>query len=437
MTGIFSHFSPTYLLKILNTYPTVSTVWVAYSGGVDSHVLLYALAQLRVQTFQLRAVHIQHHLHPKANDWAIHCQQVCKILSIPCQVIPVKIPSTTGESIEALAREARYAAFADCIQNNDLLLTAHHADDQVETVLLQLLRGAGVAGLAAMPDIMSFKKGWLGRPLLSFNRIQIVDYAKKEKLNWLEDPSNVDKRFDRNFLRHEIIPPLRGRWQNLDRVFNRVAHHQAEALDLLQILAEQDWQIARIDQQLSIPIIKQLTTARQRNLLRYWLKQLGLIMPSTQQLQRILDEVILAGQDRQPLVRWQGGEVHRYQNQLIAIPNLPAIPTKPLQWLIPETLILPLGKLTATRVQGGGLAIPASTILQIRFRQGGETCVWRGHHRVVKKLLQSARIPTWQRPFLPLIYDEQGHLLAIPNVAVCDKVTVQAGEFGWELGWKM
>lgn len=428
-------FSSTHLLKILNTYPAVSTVWVAYSGGVDSHVLLHALAKLRSLAFQLRAVHIHHHLQQQADEWAIHCQHNCEILTIPYQVIHVQIPNTTGESIEALARKARYAALAHCIQNNDLLLTAHHADDQVETLLLQLLRGAGVAGLAAMPEITPFHTGWLGRPLLAFNRLQLTAYATQEKLRWLEDPSNTDRRFDRNFLRHEIIPRLRQRWQHLDRPFRRVVHHQAEALNLLKTLAEQDFKIVAVDQQLSIPKLKQLTGARQRNLLRHWLQQLNLQMPSTQQLQRILDEVVFAGQDRQPMVRWQGGEVHRYQNQLFAIPNLPIIPTQYLHWKIAETLSLPLGTLTAIRVRGSGLAVPSDTGLQVHFRQGGETCVWRGHHHSVKKLLQTMHIPTWQRPFLPLIYDEQGHLLAIPNVAVCDNMTAQMEEFGWDLRW--
>lgn len=430
MTEIFSH---TALLKILTTYPAVSTIWVAYSGGVDSHVLLHALVQLRPSAYQLRAVHIHHHLQSQADDWVVHCQHVCETLAIPYQVVHLNISTITGESIEALARKARYAALANCLQDNDLLLTAHHADDQVETLFLQLLRGAGVAGLAAMPEIMPFHKGWLGRPLLTFNRQQLIDYAVKENLHWLEDPSNDDRRFDRNFLRHEIIPRLRHRWQPIDQLFKRVTRHQAEALELLQTLAIQDLQTAAINQQLSIPIIKQLTAARQRNLLRYWLQQLDLPVPSTRQLQRILDEVIPARPDRQPMVRWQGGEVHRYQNQLMAMPNLPIPPTKSLPWTIPETLKLPLGTLTATCVQGRGLAIPSGTTLQIHFRQGGETCIWRGHQHTVKKLLQAAHIPTWQRPFLPLIYN--GQLSAIPNVAVCDNVSVRTGELGWEIRW--
>lgn len=435
MVSRFPCFSPTYLLKILATYPPISTIWVAYSGGLDSQVLLHALAQLQPQRWRLQAVHVHHHLQPQADSWVHHCQRSCERLAIPCRILSITIPLIKGESIEAQARETRYTALARCLQPNDLLVTAHHADDQVETVLLQLLRGAGVAGLAAISPLVPFDKGWLGRPLLAFSRTQLFNYAQAENLQWSEDPSNLDRRFDRNFLRHEIIPKLHQRWPNVSQVFNRVAQHQAEAQTLLQTLADQDFQSASVAQQLSISALKRLTVMRQRNLLRYWLKQRGLPMPSTQQLQRILEEVIPAGQDRQPLVRWQGGEVHRHKDQLFAIPNLPVQPKKQLYWTLPEACPLPVGILTAAPVRGKGLAIASGTVLQIRFRRGGEYCIWRGHRRIVKKLLQSADIPAWQRPFIPFIYDKQEQLLAIPNIAICDQATVQTQAFGWDLRW--
>lgn len=430
-----TNFSPTTLLDRLNTYPAVSALWIAYSGGVDSHVLLHALAQLPLQ-IPVRAVHLHHHLHPHADQWATHCQRVCEALKLSCQIIHLKIPTTEG-NIEARARRERYAALAACLNTDSILLTAHQADDQAETVLLQLLRGAGVAGLAAMPALTRLGRGWLGRPLLDFKRSQLVVYAKQFGLNWIEDPSNQNTCFDRNFLRHEMIPRLQQRWPSVNRVLQRVAHHQAEAHDLLRILAEQDLKtcVADLPTQLSIPPLTQLEPARQRNLLRYWLKRLHLSMPPTSQLQRILDEVLTAGADRQPLVRWEGAEVHRYQNRLVAMPNLPPLPTQELTWSFPEPLQLPLGTLTATLTAGRGLTATVGTVLHVKFRQGGERCLGRGLHRSVKKWIQDAKIPPWQRPFLPLIYNLHGQLVAIADKRVCDHFSVAPEETGWVLHW--
>jgi len=453
------------LLETLQTCPPTQCLWVAYSGGLDSHVLLHALAQLQQNNslpdrnlgrVKLRAIHIHHGLQEEADRWATHCQQICHVLGVSYQVKRVRVRLKTRESVEANARTARYDAIAQLLAPNDIVLTAQHADDQAETLLLQLLRGAGVAGLAAMPAISRLAQGWLVRPLLAYTRSQLYDYARQAHLQWIEDSSNVDTRFDRNFLRHEIIPLLQQRWPSLSDTLSRAARHQAEADELVQTLAEEDLRrVVQNDENASllekpgffekenffyglgslfIPALSRLSPARQRNVLRFWLKQLGLPLPSTVQLQHIQSDMLTARAERQPMVHWHGGEVRRYHNQLFAMPNLPPIPdsSHQLSWTLPQSLRLPLGELTVNPVQGQGLALPAGTELQVRFRQGGEMFRWHGHRRPVKKLLQAAQLPPWQRPFIPLIYLDKT-LVAIGNIGIADGFVAGSQEIGWEI----
>ncbi|MCV6639498.1 tRNA lysidine(34) synthetase TilS [Candidatus Albibeggiatoa sp. nov. NOAA] len=404
----------TQLSNFLSTLPTTQHIWIAYSGGVDSHVLLHLLAQ-QPPSATVHAIHIHHGLQAQADDWAQHCSRVCQQLNIDFHLIHVDIDIDSGDSIEALARDARYDAIQHLISENDIVLTAQHADDQTETVLLQLFRGSGVAGLAAMPSFIQFGQGWLGRPFLHCSRQQIVEYAKAKQLRWVEDGSNQDTRFERNFLRHEMIPALSQRWPQINQALGRVAQHQAEANTLLQELAEQDLQLCQTPQQnLDITALQTLSEARQRNVIRYWLKIKNFIMPSTLHLQQILTECIQAKQDAQPLIKWANVEVRRYQNTLFAMSELPQPPTGLVfDWHPQQTLDLPIGQLQAHFGNGAIL----ETTLQVKFRQGGEKLYLRGHTRNVKKLLQQSHILPWLRPFLPLIY-YKNQLVAIPNIGV-------------------
>jgi len=433
------------LIETLQASPQY--VWVAYSGGLDSHLLLHTLAHtchdtsntgLKNHSNRLRAVHIHHGLHKEADNWAKHCQQICEALAIPCEVIRVNVRVAPRESLEANARTARYEAIAQLLGSNDIVLTGQHADDQAETVLLQLLRGAGVAGLAAMPQISRLGPGWLLRPFLNYSRAELYDYALKANLHWIEDSSNADTRFDRNFIRHQIMPLLQQRWPSVNHILARVARHQAEANELVQTVAEADWRVCQEQSTLLLPALSRLSPARQGNLLRFWIKQIGLPPPSSVQVQQILNNLLTAKADRQPLVRWPGAEVRRYRHHLFAMPPPPPVPeaSYTLTWQLPQPLRLPWGDMKATEIEGQGLALPAGTSLQIRFRQGGETFHWHGHQRIVKKLLQAAHLPPWQRPFMPLIYIENT-LLAMPNIGIADGFVAREGENGRDIQWNL
>ena len=228
-------FSPENLGAILQDFPAVARFWLAYSGGCDSHVLVHAAAQLRAVVAEriFHVVHVDHGLQTASAEWARHCAAVCEELALPFTLLRVDARGSLGESPEAAARHARYRALASLMQAGDCLLTAHHQDDQAETLLLQLLRGGGPHGLAAMPALSPFAAGMHARPMLTFSREELRRYAQRHALQWIDDPSNADSGFDRNYLRNSVMPVLRERWPAVARVLARGAGHQAEAAQLL------------------------------------------------------------------------------------------------------------------------------------------------------------------------------------------------------------
>lgn len=435
-------FSPEILLAQLVRFPRPRRYCVAFSGGVDSHVLLHALAQIRslLPAQFIHAIHINHGIHPDADQWALHCQMICNDLDISFAQHTLTLNSSKGTSLEALAREARYACLASQIQSDDLLLLAHHQDDQAETLLLQLMRGSGVKGLAGMPRYAQFATGALARPLLDQTRDDLLDYARSHHLPWIEDPSNYNTAFDRNFLRHEVLPLIRQRWPSVNATLARSAQHQAEADSLLETLAQQDMAgAASVEQRtLAVSVLQSLPAPRQRNLLRYWLQRVcRLPLPSTVHLQRILDEMLNAGTDSSPLVQWPGAQVRRYRHVLYAMEPLADVNTEwQRDWDLKNTLRLPDGTCLQTRhTLGHGLARDKLTQgVRVGYRQGGERCRLPGriHHHALKKLLQDWGVPPWERDRIPLIYvgDE---LVQVVGYTVCAPLAAGPGEPGAEI----
>jgi tRNA(Ile)-lysidine synthase len=442
-------FSPEQLRPFIARLTRAPCYLVAYSGGVDSHVLLHALAQLRAPLagVELRAIHVNHGLHPHASDWAQHCAQVCAALAVQCEVRVVDARAPPGVSPEDAARAARYAAFAEAMQPDDVLFTAHHQDDQAETLLLQLLRGAGPRGLAGMAEMSRFGTGRLARPLLEFSRAALHEYARAQQLHWIDDPSNADTRFDRNYLRHEILPRLQQRWPAANVTLARSAQHCAEAAELLEVLAQADYQNVRsrtaehgsdlfslragrgeelFDSQLqtqqgregpaahkaislSISKLSGLSPARQRNVLRFWIEQAGLPLPQQRHLERLQRDVLHAAADTEPCMHWPGVDVRRYRDALIAQSPLATFDAMQRHaWTLDAPLrIAHVGTLTARRNQGAGLRADVCAVgVQIKFRNGGERIqpAGRMHHATLKNLFQQAGVPPWLRARVPLLY---------------------------------
>jgi len=395
--------TPQLIKERLQQLNPAKKVLVAYSGGMDSHVLLHLLAQL--SDYQVRAIHIHHGLQVEADDWVAHCQEVCTQLDVPLQVEFLKLKRLKGKSEEELARVGRYDAFRETIQHDEILVTAHHQQDQAETLLLQLIRGAGVKGLSAMPAIIPFGSGFLARPILNETFADLNRYAKSHQLDFIIDPSNQDNRYDRNFLRQEVIPILRERWNKIDKTLSRVARHQAETQQLLDDIALQDLQICRNQdgQSLSVTDILQLKQIRQKNLIRYWINYQGFKLPSEKKLQHILQDVLIAKEDAQPLLFWEGAEVRRYQNRLYIMPPLSRHdPHQCFSWDAKTPLEISSLGITLTP----DILQLSDQPVTVRFRCGGEKIFipQRGCHISLKNLLNEAGVPPWLRTRLPLIY---------------------------------
>lgn len=436
-----------HLLATLQALPAARRYWVALSGGCDSTALLHAMATLRprLAPVSLGSVHVDHGLHPDSAAWAQHCRAFAAELGVECAVLQVDARPTPGQSREAAARAARYSALASWLQSADVLLTAHHREDQAETVLLQLLRGAGSAGLAAMPAHTSLGAGVLARPLLAVPRQALRNYAAHYDLLWVEDPSNFDTSLDRNYLRHEIMPRLRARWPAADANLSRAAQHQGETMALLDALARYDVQRAQAPQPgvLRVDRLLELDEPRQRNALRGWLRERGLPLPSARILRQIGTNVLRAGWDREPCVTWPGAQLRRYRNGLYAMkPLAPVAAGTSLEWRPDEgPLQLPYeaGELHAHRARGRGLRYePGQGPLRIRFRQGGERCRPAGaaHTRTVKALFQERGVPPWERDRTPFLYMMDDTLAAVADRWICADHAVGTEEIGLVLEWR-
>lgn len=414
---------------------------VAFSGGLDSTVLLHALVAATRERpgFIVSAVHIDHQLHPDSQRWNEHCAEVARSLGVEYRSERVLVDGASV-GVEAAAREARYGALKAGMRAGDCLLTAHHADDQLETVLLALMRGAGVAGLAGMPACQSFGPGWHVRPLLEFTRAQLQAWGEERGLSWLSDPSNEGRRFDRNYLRHEVIPSLRRRWPAASAAAVRSAAHLAEAGMILGELGAADVASASIGRCLRVELLAALPAERRRNALRLWLKARGARMPSTRKLHSLERDMIAAQPDRSPRVAWDGFEVRRHRGLLYASPVRERMPDTPMLWDPSAPLELPagLGRLRAEPSRGSGFsAWKWRPQIEVRFRGGGEQLkvAGRSHHHKVKKLLQSAGVLPWWRDRIPMLY-VHGELAAVGDLWMADAFAARDGEESVRVVWE-
>lgn len=401
------------------------TLFVGFSGGLDSTVLLHAIASVPALVSKLEAVHVHHGLSANADAWQAHCQQFCKTLSVPLLVHEVQIDA--GANVEEAARIARYQVFASLLAENACLLLGHHLDDQAETLLLQLFRGAGIDGMAAMLPINRLSKGMLARPFLQYSRKILEAYACKYKLAWVDDESNQNSAFSRNYLRHQVMPLLREKWPGVIGNLARSAVLCQQAKLNLEALAEIDCAEFGIEgDRLFLPPLLALNHARLANILRVWLRHNHVRYPSAAILQRLIDEMILAKKDATPIIDWDGVIVRRYQQHLYLLNEAAPYQATCIEWsAFPAPLQLSEGlSLTTLRRAARprhpeGVKIPAGSRVQVRFRQGGELFYWHGQSKQLKKLFQQWQIPPWQRDRVPLLYVND-ELAAVIGLAISD-----------------
>ena len=425
------------------------TLLLGLSGGLDSCVLLHLLVAAREHLpFHLKAVHVNHGISPHAVKWAEFCENLCVAYGVSFATEVVAVPRDSGLGIEAAARNARYQALRK--HEADALVLAHHRDDQAETVLLQLLRGSGVKGLAAMPAVSVQSSAQVSlqdsaqmsdipvlRPLLDVARAELEAYAGIHGLQWIEDESNLDLAYDRNFLRHRIFPQLEQRFPAARTTLARSAAHFAEAAELMEEVASKDAALYVQHDALCIEGLRALSPARGRNLLRYWLSGLVDELPNTRRLHELYRQLLTSRQDGQLRVVLAQGEVRRYRDRAVFEREAGAQPLH-LAWHGEAELQLPNGVLSFTRALGEGLA--ASRIprqLDIRSRAGGERFRPDAKRptRSLRHLLQEAGMPPWERTALPLIY-AAGRLAVVPGIGVACDLQATPEEEGWIIGWK-
>ncbi len=412
---------------------------VAYSGGLDSTCLLQAAIQVaQADALPLRVCHINHGIQAQSDAWQTHCERVCAAAGVPLICKRVELAADASEEV---ARRARYEVFAELLEADECLLMGHHLDDQLETLLLRLLRGAGSAGLRGMPRQRALGAGQLLRPWLSLKRSALLQYAEQEALDWVEDVSNAGTAYDRNFCRNEIFPRIEQRWPAYRESWSKSQQLLAESAELVTELASADLQLL-LDSSGGIDCVQllQLSPARQRNVLRHWLSELGLSAPGWQLLRQIQEEFIVAPGDNSGVLDLGNFYLQRFQQQLFALRSSPLEEGQAaIEWNAQQQgqLLLPgNGQLSMHARTGSGLRSACSAQLQVRYREGGESLRLPDRpDKSLKKLFQEQRIPPWLRERTPLIYVD-GRLACVPGLGVATEFTAVADEAGCEIAWR-
>ena len=441
-----ANLDPQFVLDQLGVAATIgsdTTVQVAYSGGVDSTVLLHLLMHSReLIDFRLVALHVNHGIDPRSERWEEHCSRFCQKAKIEFRSTSLDLARQHSRVNEDLARSARYAWISSQMESGDLLLTAHHQNDQAETFLLNLMRGAGVRGLSAIQPVQEFSSGWLVRPLLSVPGEEIIHYARKNSLEFVNDPANSDLSYGRNYLRHVVIPKALERWPSTVRQIGRSAEFLSQTRQLADDLAKIDTEACRSDGsgflsigfQLCIDKMKTLHQYRQLNLIRYWIRVHALPEPGRDALEQFVETVLTQDKEFAELC-WSDYRMYRYRDDLYLVRATESTlaPTS-ISWDLTQPLTLEqVGiKLVPQRFENSGLSVDElSGEVSVRFRTGGERIKLPGrrHSSALKKLFQQHSIPPWERNLLPLIYCDD-ELAAVVPWLVSDRFAAKPGETG-------
>ncbi len=397
--------------SVLSQCHNPSHIYIGYSGGLDSHVLLHLCASIAHLKEKITAVYVHHGLQIEADAWAEHCRKTSASLGVNFKVLRVNAVADKGESPEEAARNARYRALKTIIETDDLLLVAQHRDDQLETVLLQLFRGSGLSGLSAMPVLMDFGKGVLLRPLLNTSKVAVETYAKLHALSWIEDPSNQSNNYDRNFLRNAIVPLLKQRWPACDKTVARSAGHCAEAQLLLSEQARKLFLpiFNATDKTLSLDQLMAYSIAQQTLVIREWLQMLKLKMPSQAFIERLQREVVFARPDSNPVLSAQGYCFRRYRGKLYCLKGEEPEKIVACMWPKAQTSFsFSTNQILYFIPSSAGICYAQwqKATVAVKARSGGEKISLpgrKGHHDL-KQLFQEAGIAPWERATIPLIF---------------------------------
>ena len=441
-------FTAERLLQILKSFPPVNSYVVGFSGGADSTALLHALSKIHPQLdAPVSAVHINHGIHPDADHWQLQCENFCRQHGMDLICLKIDLKNRSGKGLEAEARHLRYEAISSLLNPADCLLTAHHADDQAETLLLNLMRGSGVDGLAGMPECRPLGSGVLQRPLLSFKNSALRNYLHENDIAWTEDPSNRHLDHDRNFVRHAVIPLLEQRWPEVSQRLLLTCEAMADARHLLERLA---------DEYLGLnpglcPFVLQITPQCQAHpelfklVVRRWLKRTDAPGIPAYKLDTFCDQVQQAENDHNISVRWGDWTLRWYKNKLWLHPCVEILPCPVVAWPQEKTevdlgkdvgrLVLRTGTPTGNRPDTGTRLFPDG-----EFSVGGRVNLATsvislgGHHKSLKNLFQSANIPPWLRDSIPLCTLDS-EIVAIGDWCFNERFASWLAEKGTRLNW--
>jgi len=438
-------FTAQRLLHILRSFPAVNTYVVGFSGGADSTALLHALGNIRQQLdVPVSAVHVNHGIHPHADRWQRHCIEFCRRLDIDLTCLDIKPDKRSGKGLEAEARHLRYQAISAMLNSADCLLTAHHADDQAETLLLNLMRGSGVEGLTAMPVSRPLGQGFLQRPLLHFKTSALKDYLRNNGLEWIDDPSNQSMTHDRNFVRHEVVPLLERRWPGVSQRLLLTQEAMSDARRLLEDLAD-DYLAARLDNPFVLELDRQCLDKPEllRLVIRHWIRQSGAPGIPAYRLGTLCDQVRQHGGGDKISLHWDGWSLRFYRDRLWLQPD-PAVNACPAQnW--PEDrgwvdLGTDVGRLSLVGSAGAGETavpeLPEGDFVVGNRRKLEEGTLYRdGVHKRLKNLFQQAGIPYWLRDAIP-ICSLDGELAAVGDWCLSERFTRWLADNAVSLNWR-
>ena len=413
---------------------------IAFSGGMDSTVLLHVMKNIIDEKSQIRAIHINHNIVDNSKVWTKTCKSICKNFGIDIEIISLEV-THNGYGLEAAARDERYKKLKEKLYENEYLLTAHHEEDQMETVFLRMARGTGLDGLQGINEKYSFGEGIIFRPMLEVSKTSVMDYAKEHQLKWVEDSSNQDTHFDRNFLRKKIIPQFRERWPSIASSVSRLSQLSAQNIKILNQIAEED--IGPIANMNELPLAKLLDKSFERanNMLRYIILANGMSIPSMKTLQDGLKEMLDPETDKS-VIAWKDYCIRKYKNHLYFLSNSDLEPNKvdvKIPWEIGKTVNLGenIGTIEATFIHGDGLSIEkCKNKLTISYRQGGELIKPIGHriNKSLKNLFQENQILPWMRDKIPLIY-YQDELVSVADLWFNQNYVASQNEAGFVVNW--
>lgn len=436
-------FSPTVLLSLLKKNVDGDIV-VAFSGGMDSTVLLRSVVTLRdegILPASIRALHINHRISESANDWEDHCAKVCLGYGVAFKSIGVSCEKNSlGVVSEATARDARYEVFLADLESNETLLLGHHEDDNLETMLLHLMRGSGPVGLSGIPFHRKLGLGFLLRPLLGCSQSSLREFASRVKLDWIIDDSNYDTTYQRNFLRSDVLPILETRWPTFRKSMTKSMRACREAQTLNEKLAENDLLFCEGVEQgtLSVSKLLDLELVRRKNLIRLWICKLGLSVPNWSKINLMANELLLSRENITMLL--EGHRICRFNGLIYGLnPRVLLSRSKHIVSDPKSSFALPKnGKLRTRIVRGEGIALSLflpSTVAEVAYRQGGERIKMFGRPvKTLKKILNEHRVPPWVRETIPLIYFD-GQLAFVPGFGADEKFMPSIGEYGCVYDW--